>query len=191
MRFWANFTFEKSPLLKNIYQKTVHWSAIFFGLNENKTVFLFADTLKITLSLTTTKSGKCEYGMVAAMVMPHFVLVRSKLEKDGSNSESIQRRLDQWLNFVCENFFKEATSQQKRLKNWKLSKKRILIKSLIATCLQENYLLLLDVSVTKVKEDYCPSMEKQQRMERLKVGWCFAKKTSSAIRSKGRIHRQR
>ena len=100
--FWKMMTTEHSQKLKIIYREIVHWRPKFFTLKKNKTGEAFIDTLHTTLSALLDRS---QDALLIVMVMPQIVLPRMKSENDGSQNQTLTRRLGMWLNGQFDNLF--------------------------------------------------------------------------------------
>ena len=139
--FWSNLTTGKKETLKNVYREIVHWKPVFFILSKNEVGYRFVESLSVALSQCETINHNSEAGMLAAMVMPHLILARTKKGNDGSVSKIIARRFDLWIHCEFELLFLEAKALEDRLtkskskhetnefnystKTWKLEKSRM------------------------------------------------------------------
>ena len=115
-------TAEHCQKLKLIYKEIVHWRPKFFTLKKNKTGHAFIDTLHTTLSALLDRS---QDALLVAMVMPHLVLPRTKSENDGSQNQTLTRRLEMWLNGQFDDLFHEAKALQLRLKRYQTKQRDV------------------------------------------------------------------
>ena len=90
----------------------------FFTLPRDKTELTSADSLNEILSATLSDSN-IETAMYCAMVMPHLILARTKMEDDASNNKTIARRLDQWTKWDVDSLFLEEKSVTERISRTK------------------------------------------------------------------------
>ena len=113
--FWSNLTTDMKEMLKNVYLENVHWKPDFLILSKNKVGSRFVESLNVALSECENINHNSEVGMLAAMVMPHLILARTKMGNDRSVSKINARRLDLWINCEFELLFLEAKGVQDRL----------------------------------------------------------------------------
>ena len=78
----------------------------------------FTDILNEILSAALNDSN-AETTMYCAMVMPHFILERTRAEDDASNNKTNARRLGQWIKWDIDSLFLEAKAIQEGMSRTK------------------------------------------------------------------------
>ena len=69
--------------LKDIYNEIVHWRSRHFEIYNNKVGRKFVDCINVALSAIANDTKEQKISILAAMTMPHLVLIRTKNKDDG------------------------------------------------------------------------------------------------------------
>ena len=110
--FWA--ALEKPEDLLPIYQEIVHWKPSFMRINKCKAGNSFTNALNDALKPLADQSANAPFSLLAAMIMPHLLLCRTKKADDNSANKTLSRRLDLWFSGKLTELFHEAGALQKR-----------------------------------------------------------------------------
>ena len=83
-------------------------------INKCKAGNSFTNALNDALKPLADQSANAPFSLLAAMIMPHLLLCRTKKADDNSANKTLSRRLDLWFSGKLTEFFHEAGALQKR-----------------------------------------------------------------------------
>ena len=122
--FWKKLPDNALATLEDIYNEIVLWRSRRFEIYNNKVGRNFVGCFNVALSAIANDTKEQKLSILAAMTMPHLILIRTKNKDDGSVNAILKQRLSLWIQDKFMEQFNELKALNTRSKTLSCKRKR-------------------------------------------------------------------